>query len=87
MFIVLFYVPKEGGDVGVWPWGWTSPMVGDNIRWTLNDETIRNVKSLEGTKKGDSGDALLSRVACSPAIKAWKLLGVCCCQAKLLTNE
>ena len=24
-------VNKEGGDVGVWPWGSTSPMVGDNI--------------------------------------------------------
>ena len=31
MLIALSYVNKEGGDVGVWPWGSTSPMVGDNI--------------------------------------------------------
>lgn len=49
---------------------------------TLNDEAIRIVKSLEGTK-GDSGDALLSRTACSLAIKTWRLLDVCCCRAKL----
>ena len=48
---------------------------------------MKNIKSLEGTKKGDSGDTLLSRTACSLAIKTWKLLGVCCCRAKLLTNE
>ena len=26
-----FFVNKEEGDVGVWPWGLTSPMVGDNV--------------------------------------------------------
>lgn len=40
---------KEGGDVGVWPWGSTSSMVGDNIG--LNDEARRNVKCLEGTSR------------------------------------
>lgn len=35
--------------VGVWPWGSTSSMVGDNIG--LNDEARRNVKCLEGTSR------------------------------------
>lgn len=48
---------------------------------------MKNIKSLEGTKEGDSGDTLLFRTGCSPAVKTWKLLGVCCCWAKLLTNE
>lgn len=81
-------INKEGGDVGVWPWGSESPVFNDNIRLlTMRPSGMQ--KSLEGTKKGDSGDSMQSQVACSPAVKARKFLGVCyCCYMQsCLTNE
>lgn len=75
---------EQSQSVGMWPWVSAIPMAGDNIE-LLSMRPSRNLKSLEGTKQGDSGDSLPSQVACSPAIMAWKLLGVCGCWAKLLT--